>query len=285
MYISNNEPKEIYRVKIFISADIEGISGITSIEQIFPGGRDYESARKLITKEVNIVVDAAFEYGASEILVNDSHFNKDNILIEELDSRVKLITGKYRPLNMMQGIDNSYNAVFFIGYHARAGTADALFDHTNIFDINNLKINEKIMGEMGMNARIAGCFGVPVIFLSGDQKAAMCAKEELNNPVTAVVKESISRSSVKMFPFKVVKDILRDGVHKAMSNIKSFQPIIKECPVKIEVSFNFSNMAEICALIPGVTRKDARTVIYHAKEYMEAYKVYRVMVELVRKCE
>lgn len=272
-------------MKIFISVDIEGISNIVSMEQIFPGGRDYERARMLMTKEVNTVVEAAFDFGAHEVLVNDSHYNKDNILIEELDYRAILISGKYRPLNMMQGIDGSFDAVFFIGYHARAGTSEAVIDHTNIFSIYNLSINGKLMGEMGINGRIAGCFGVPVILVTGDQKAIMCANEELNKPVGVIVKESISRTSAKIYPYSMVKENLRNGVKEAIKNIKTFQPTIEKCPVKLIVSFTISNMAEICLLIPGVIKKDARTVSFEAKEYIEAYNVYRIMLELVSKMD
>ena len=268
-------------MKILISADIDGISGIIAMEQIFPGGRDYERARRLMTKEVNAVIEAVFEYDANEVIVNDSHYNKDNILIEELDPRATLISGSYRPLNMMQGIDNSVDAVFFVGYHARAGTPEAVIDHTNIFSVINLKINGKLMGEAGINGRVAGYFGVPVAFVSGDQKAIMCAKEELNNPVGVVVKESISRTAAKIYPFPIVKERLTVGVSEAMKNIKLFKPTVEEGPVKLEVSFSISDMAEICLLIPGVSKKDGRTVIYTGKEYMEVFKVYRVMLGLI----
>jgi len=272
-------------LKIFISADMEGISSIVSTDQIFPGGRGYDRARLLMTREVNKVVEAAFECGAHEVLVNDSHHNKDNILIEELDPRSELISGKFRPLSMMQGIDKSFDAVFFVGYHARAGTPEAFLDHTNIFSIINLKINGKLMGEIGMNGRIAGCFGVPVIFVSGDQKAIMCAHEELNQPIGVIVKESISRSSAKVYSFSVVEERLKSGVKDAMKSIEYFQPTIEKLPVKIEVSFYTSNMAEQCLLIPGVIREDARTVSYKSKKFMEAYYVYRIMIELISKID
>lgn len=269
-------------MKILISADIDGISGIISMEQIFPGGRDYERARRLMTKEVNAVIEAAFKYGANEVIVNDGHYDKDNILIEELDSRATLISGSYRPLNMMQGIDNSVDAVFFVGNHARSGTPEAVLDHTNSFSVINLKINGKLMGEVGINGRVAGYFGVPVAFVSGDQKAIMCAKEELNNPVGVIVKESISRTAAKMYPFSIVKERITAGVSEAMKNIKLFKPTVEKGPVKLEVSFSISDMAEICLLIPGVSKKNGYTVIFTGKEFMEVFKVFRIMLGLIR---
>ena len=265
-------------MKILISADIEGISGVVDMEQIFPEARDYGRARRLMTKEVNAVIEAAFEHGADEVVVSDSHHH-NNILIEELYPRATLISGSYQPLSMMQGIDNSVDAVFFVGYHARAGTPEAVIDHTYVFRAINVKINGKLMGEAGINGRLAGCFGVPVVFVSGDQKAIMCAKEELNNPVGVVVKESISRTAAKIYPFPIVKERLTAGVSEAMKNIKLFKPTVEEGPVKLEVSFAISNMAEICLLIPGVTKEDGRIIIYTGKEYME---VFRVMLGLTR---
>lgn len=267
-------------MKILISADIEGISGIVDFEQTSPKGRDYESARRLMTREVNTIIESAFEYGADEVIVSDSHHNNTNILIEELSPRATLISGSYQPLSMMQGIDSSIDAVFLVGYHARAGIQEAVMDHTYTFRVTHVKINDKPMGEAGINGRIAGSFGVPVVFASGDKKAIMCAKEELNNPVGVVVKDSISRTAAKIYPFSIVKERLKVGVSEAMKNIKSFKPIIEKSPVKLEVSFTISNMAEICLLIPGVTKKDGRTVIYTGKEFIEVFKVFRVMLGL-----
>ncbi|PKP59990.1 peptidase M55 [Candidatus Atribacteria bacterium HGW-Atribacteria-1] len=267
-------------MKIFISADIEGISGVVDMEQISPEARNYERACRLMTKEVNAVIEAAFEHGADEVVVSDSHHNNNNILIEELHPRATLISGSYQPLSMMQGIDNSFDAVFFVGYHARAGISEAVIDHTYTFRVVDVKINDNLMGEAGINGRVAGCFGVPVAFISGDQNAIMCAKEELNSPVGVVVKESISRTAAKIYPFPVVKERLTAGVSEAMKNVKLFKPTIEEDSVKLEVSFAISNMAEICLLIPGVTKKDGRTVIYVGKEYMEVFNVFRVMLGL-----
>lgn len=267
-------------MKIFISADMEGISGIVSMEQIDPGARDYERARRMMTREVNTVVEAALEYGATEIVVNDSHDNMDNILIEELNPRAALISGSPKPLSMMQGIDESFDAVFFVGYHARAGTAQAVVDHTYAFRVISAKINGKPMSEAGLNGRLAGYFGVPVAFLSGDQNAVACAKQELNNPVGVVVKEAVGRNAAMIHPFDVVKERLRAGMAEAMKNIKTFEPTVEKGSVELEVSLSISGMADMALLIPGTIKKDGRTVIYTAKDYMDAYRVFRAMLVL-----
>ncbi|MCR4431029.1 MAG: M55 family metallopeptidase [Tepidanaerobacteraceae bacterium] len=267
-------------MKIFISADMEGISGVVSMEQIEPGARDYERARRMMTREVNAVVDAALECGASEIVVNDSHDNMDNILIEELNRRAVLISGSPKPLSMMQGIDESFDAAFFVGYHARAGTACAVIDHTYAFRVLSAKINGKPMSEAGLNGRLAGWFGVPVAFISGDQNAVACAKEELNNPVGVEVKSAVGRNAAVIYPFDVVKERLRAGVAEAVKNLKSFKPTVEKGPVELEVSFSISGMADMALLIPGTSRKDGRTVVHTARDYMDAFKVFRVMLAL-----
>ena len=156
-------------MKIYISADMEGISGVISMQQIDPGAREYERARRMMTREVNAVIKAAFEHGAREIVVNDAHGDMDNILIDELDSRVSLISGSPKPLSMMEGIDSSFDGVFFVGYHARAGSSEAIIDHTYTFRVLNAKINGRPMSEAGLNGRLAGYYRVPVVFISGDK--------------------------------------------------------------------------------------------------------------------
>lgn len=267
-------------MKIFISADMEGISGVVTMEQIEPGARDYERARRMMTREVNAVIEAAVECGAGEIVVNDSHDNMDNILIEELNPKAVLISGSPKPLSMMQGIDKSADAVFFVGYHARAGTPQAVVDHTYCFRVLSAKINGKPMSEAGLNGRLAGYFGVPVAFLSGDQHAVACAKEELRDPVGVVVKEAVGRNAAVTYPFDVVKQRLRAGVAEAMKHLGAFEPTAEKGPVELEVSFSISGMADMAVLIPGAYKKDGRTVVYTAKDYMEAFKVFRAMLVL-----
>jgi D-amino peptidase len=267
-------------LKIFISADMEGISGIFSMAQTDPHEREYERARKLMTEEINSVIEAAFRFGADKIVVNDSHGGMDNILREDLDRRAVLISGNPKPLSMMQGIDSSFDAVFFVGYHARAGFSEAVIDHTYTLRVLDVKINGKSVGEAGINGRLAGYFGVPVVFISGDQNAVSCAYSELENPVGVVVKEAVGRTSAKLFPFEMVKERLTAGVSKALESIRTIKPTIEKPPIELEISFTVSNMADICLLIPGAVKKAPRTVIYKGKDYLETFNVFRVMLML-----
>ncbi|KXG76042.1 D-aminopeptidase [Fervidicola ferrireducens] len=254
---------------------MEGISGVVSSSHVEPGSGEYERFRRLMTREVNAVVEAAYEYGASEIVVNDSHNKMDNILVEELHPKACLISGSPKPLSMMQGIDETFDAVFFVGYHARAGCSEAIMDHTYTGSVIYAKINGKFMSEAGLKGRLAGYFGVPVTLITGEQNAVRCAKEELNDPVGVVVKEAVTRYSAKVFPFDVVREKIREGVKKAIEDLSRFKPTVEEGPVELEVSFGRSIMADMALLIPGMMKKDARTVVYTAKDYLEAYKVFR----------
>ncbi|MFN3284289.1 MAG: M55 family metallopeptidase [Pseudothermotoga sp.] len=267
-------------MKIFISADMEGISGVVSSSHVEPDTKEYERFRKIMTKEVNVVVEAAYQFGATEVVVNDSHNNMDNILIEELHPKAVLISGSPKPWSMMQGIDESFDAVFFVGYHARAGSEQAIMDHTYTGRVLYAKVNGKPMSEAGLNGRLAGVFSVPVALVAGDQNTIRCAKEELNDFVGVVVKEACGRYSAKLYSFDVVKERLTNGVKQALENIKNFKPTIEREPVELEISFIRSAMTEMASLIPNVIRKDARTICYKASNYIEAYKIFRLCASL-----
>ena len=166
-------------VKVFISVDMEGIWGVVNSEQISPGA-EYGNARSWMAGDTNAVVEGLLEAGATEIVVNDSHGSMRNIVASDLNPRASLITGTPKPLSMMQGIDPSFDAALFIGYHARAGSAPAILDHTiSSATVRSVRINGKELPEMGINGAIAGYYGVPVIMLSGDTETCAQAKSSL----------------------------------------------------------------------------------------------------------
>ena len=151
-------------MKILIAVDMEGITGVTAWDQVTPGHAEYTRFRKLMTQDVNAAIRGAYEAGAAEVIVADGHWNGSNILIEELDPRAKLNSGSPSPFSMMEGIDETVNAVFFIGYHARNGSPYAILDHTwSSRTVANVWLNELLTGEYGLNAAVAGHFGAPII--------------------------------------------------------------------------------------------------------------------------
>ena len=209
--IANGSFAQQKGLKVYISADMEGIGGVSSWEvQASAKGREYDQFRRLMTLEVNAAIAGAFDAGATEVLVSDSHGDAQNIDLELLDSRATLIRAWPRPLGMMQGVDGSFEAVVFIGYHAREGRADAVLAHTFSGD-EVVKLNGTEMSEAGYNAAIAGDFGVPVVFLSGDQTICEDAKELLGPIETAAVKQAIGFHSARMIPPGKAQALIRRG--------------------------------------------------------------------------
>ncbi len=156
-------------LRIFISVDMEGIGGIGTGKMTSGAGKDYARGRELMTAEVNTVVEAIFAHGPAEVLVNDSHGDMQNLLHTELDERVEYIQGNIKPLGMVQGLDSSFDAAIFLGYHARAGTPDGFLAHTGSGSVKGLWLNGTEVGEGGLNAHFAAAQGVPVIVAAGDR--------------------------------------------------------------------------------------------------------------------
>lgn len=156
--------------RVFISADIEGVAGVVTTLQTSDTARQYQEGRELMTDEVNAAVAGAFDGGATEVVVCDSHAAMQNLLPARLDERAVLVRGAMRDSLQMEGLDGSFDAVFITGTHGRAGTANAVLDHTwNSGMIYNLRIDGREMNEAELNALVAGGFGVPVVLVTGDE--------------------------------------------------------------------------------------------------------------------
>src|SRR5574339_890339 len=196
-------------MKILLAVDMEGITGVTTWDQVTPGHAEYARFRKLMTQDVNAVIRGALEAGADEVIVADGHWNGSNILVEELDARARLNTGSPSPFSMMQGIDESVDGVMFIGYHARNGTPSAILDHTwSSRTVANIWLNDILTGEYGLNAALAGHFGVPVIMASGDQTACKQMSEQLGDIEPAVVKQASGRFAAECLSPEVTRDVI-----------------------------------------------------------------------------
>ena len=181
--------------KVFVSVDMEGIWGVGHGEQVNPGSPEYANARRWMAEDANAVVAGLFEAGAGEVIVNDSHGGMRNIVADTLDPRASLVSGSPKPFGMMQGIDASYQAAVFVGYHARAGSAPAILDHTIASaTIRGIRVNGQELPELGLNAALAGYHKVPVILLTGDTETCSQARSVLGAGLTtAAVKEAIKK--------------------------------------------------------------------------------------------
>jgi D-amino peptidase len=268
--------------KVFISVDMEGIWGVVHGSQTSSDSPEYGPARKWMADDVNAVVAGLFDAGAAEVVVNDSHGSMRNIIADALDPRASLISGTPKPLSMMQGIDGSFDACVFVGYHARAGSAPAVLDHTISGSVvRAIRVNGREMPELGLNAAIAGCFNVPVIMLTGDTETCAQAKSILGDGlVTVAVKEAVGRYAAKNLPLDEARKRLKEGAADALRKSPRAAAFRLSPPFKFELEVNSSAQAELPALIYLVKRSGPRTLEFSADDYLVGFKLLRALISL-----
>ena len=270
-------------MKILIATDMEGITGVVNWDQVTPGHYEYPRFRKLMTQDVNAAIAGAFEAGATEVIVADGHWNGANILIEEFDARARLNSGTDAPHSMMQGIDESFDGVMYVGYHARQGSANAVCDHTwSSTCVTSLWLNDMLVGEFGLNGALAGYYGVPVIMVSGDQTACGQTVELLGELETAVVKQATGRYSAECLAPEVSQKLILEAARRAVLNLsrgKAPEPFIVDTPVLVTVEFRSSDMADRALRMPG-TQRDGTRISIEMPDMNAAYSAFRTVVGL-----
>jgi D-amino peptidase len=270
-------------MKILIATDMEGITGVTTWDHVTPGHAEYGRFRGLMTQDVNAAIRGAAEAGADDIIVADGHWNGSNILIEELDPRARLNSGSPSPLSMMQGIDESVDGVFFLGYHARNGTPNAVLDHTwSSKTVANVWLNDILTGEYGLNAALAGHFGVPVILATGDQTACAQIIDLLGDMEVAIVKQATGRFAAECLAPQVTQEVIYLSATRAAGRLLEGDvpdPFVLDAPVRVTVEFFTSDMADKASKIPFTQREGTR-VSLSVDEMASAYSGFRSMVML-----
>lgn len=267
-------------MKIYISADIEGISGVVAVNQVIPGERDYQRSRELMTKEVNAAIEGAIESGAAEIIVNDLHGAGTNILIEALNNKAELITGPSPKGAMLEGLDSSFDAVILIGYHPRMNTDGVLSHSFHGGVISNININSKDVGEFYMNACVAGHFNVPVVLVSGDNILEEEVKEVNTAIETVVVKTSYGRYTAKCLTPSAASEKIKEKVKIALLNIKNIEPIKLQEPAEMKVTFLNSGQAEFASIMPGTELIEPNVVSYSGKSIIDIYRALTAMIKI-----
>jgi len=268
--------------KVFISADMEGIWGVVHADQTSPASPEYGPARRWMADDVNAVVAGLLEAGAGDIVVNDSHGSMRNIIADALHPKASLISGTPKPLSMMQGIDATFDAVVLVGYHARAGTAPAILDHTiSGGTVRAIRVNGQELPEMGINGAIAGYYKVPVIMLTGDTETCSQARGLFGEGiVTAAVKEAAGRVAARMYPMEDARKRLKEAAKEALLKRDRIQPFRIAAPYTFDIEFNNSGQAELPLLLAGVKRTGARAVSFTATDYIEGFKMARAIIAL-----
>lgn len=267
-------------MKVYVSVDMEGVTGVTDPEDVTEGAAGYERARALMTADANAAIRGAFQGGASYVLVNDAHSTMRNLLVEELDPRARLVRGFHKPLCMMQGLDDSFSAALLVGCHARAGAGGGILEHTLLGkQVHELWCDGEPIGEIGLNALLAGSYGVPIAFVAGDDVACREAEHELGPEVeTFAVKRAIDRFVANCLPPEKTAVGICEAVARAIGGSPQ-SPLRRSMPLSFGLTFNSSTIAATCALLPGVRRTGARSTEFSADAMPEAME--RILIQLL----
>ncbi|HSB10330.1 MAG TPA: M55 family metallopeptidase [Blastocatellia bacterium] len=261
------------KLKIYISADMEGVVGAVTGDQLGPQGFEYNRFREFMTEEVKAATEAAFEAGATEVVISDSHGNGENLLIEKLPKNVTIVRSWPRPLMMMEGIDETFDGAVFIGYHSSTTNMTGVRAHTiSSARLADIRLNGTSMPEAGINAAIAGHFGVPIIMISGDDAIVKEATGLLGNIEGAVVKWAISFHAAKTLTPETAYALIREKTKRAIARIKEFKPYKLKTPVTLDVRFKAYRPSELLAYLPIVQRTDSHSIRFIGKDVIEVSK-------------
>jgi len=262
-------------LKIYISVDMEGVTGVVTADQLAPQGFEYQKFREQMTDEVNAAIAGALSAGATEFVVSDSHGNAESIILDKLGLGlpVTLVRGFPRPLSMMEGIDSSFDGVIFIGYHASTNNTEGVRAHTiSSAYLTNISLNGVPMPEAGINAAIAGQFGVPVIMISGDDRIVKEARDLLGNIEGAVVKYAVGFHSARTLLPGAATALIRNKATEAVKRIKEFKPYKIKMPVQLDVGFKNYRPVEVLSYLPNIERTSSHSVRFMARDMVEASK-------------
>ncbi len=272
-------------MKIYISTDFEGVAGIVDWDQIMVGSHDYDLGRRLLLGELNAAIDGALSAGADTFLVNDSHSTMRNLEPDRIHGRASLLTGKHKPMYMMEGLDDTFGAIFFIGYHGSIGASHAVLSHSyNPRAIWEARLNGRIVGETALNALVAAHYRVPIVLVTGDQVTAAEARQLSPAPHCVEVKRSISRYAAESLHPEVACERVQQGAHLATLQAGTVSPPVFSGDIELRVTFLTADMAEMAAWLPGVeiATGDSRAVRVVSSQPLAVYRTFVTMVLLTR---
>jgi len=264
---------QVKKMKIYISVDMEGVVGVVTADQLTPTGFEYARFREIMTREANAAIEAAFAAGATEVTLSDSHGNAENLIIDMLPKNVFLVRGFPRPLEMMEGIDETFDGAIFLGYHASTTNLEGVRAHTfSSARLTDVRLNNVSMSEGSFNAAVAGHFNVPIIMVSGDDAAVKEVTSAVGDIEGAVVKWNYGFHSAKTMMPEAVYDLIREKVTSAMRRIKSFKPYKVKTPVQLDVRFKNYRPSELLSYLSIVERPDSHSIRFIGKDMIEVSK-------------
>jgi D-amino peptidase len=270
-------------VKLFISSDIEGTAGIVDWQQVRGPGPEYEIGRELLTAEVNAAIDGARMAGAEQILVNDSHSTMQNIRPDALHGGASYLSGKHKPLYMMEGLDASFDAAFFIAYHGSIGAEHAVLSHTyNPLAVWEARLNGVPVGESGLNALVALHHRVPIVLITGDEATGEEARPFLEDAEVVVVKRSVTRFAAENLHPSRARELIRDGAQRAVKKMHQAALPKIHLPATLDLTFLTADMAEWATWIRGAERSGNRTVTITDDDPLRLYRTFVAIIALTR---
>jgi D-amino peptidase len=270
-------------VKIFISSDLEGTAGVVDWDQCIAGGRQYEYATELLTAEINAAIEGAADAGATEFVVNDSHSKMANLRPHELAGSASYLSGRYKPMYMMQGLDDSFDAVFFVSYHGSVGSDASTLSHTYYpTAFGEVAINGVVAGEAGINALVAKAYGVPVVLVTGDQTTARETERFCPGVRPAVVKRSVSRFAAESLHPEAARALIRAEARAAIEGLASAAPVAIDLPATLSISLRTSDYAQLAERVGGVKRTGDLEATITGSDPLELYRTFITVVLLCR---
>ena len=269
-------------MKVFISSDMEGTTGVVDWAQAVGPNPEYDYYRGLLQAEVNAAIDGALDAGVTEFLVNDSHSTMQNLRPDELHGQASYLSGKHKPMYMVQGLDESFDAAFFISYHGSMSSSAVLSHTYNPRAIADVTLNGSVVGESGINALVAQAYGVPVVLITGDQTTADEAAPFCPGIEAVVVKQSWTRfASTGLHPVQA-RELIRLGARTALARLSSFTPPQIAMPATLEVRFHTGDFAEMATWLHRVERVDEKTVAMVDEDPLRLFRTFITAVSLTR---
>lgn len=268
-------------MRVFVSADMEGISGIASAQDVVREGDAYETGQALMHRDVNAAVEGAIAGGADEVLVNDSHSSMRNLDRTELDDRATLIRGNTKPRSMVQGLDADHDVALFVGYHSMAGTARGVLNHTFLpHAVIALHVTGTEVGELGWNLRFAASQGVPVGLVTGDDATIREAASEPGDPETVTVKRGVDRFTARCRPTTETRKDIQRGARRAVERAEDGAiPVPRvETETTIAIDWATTNQAATAAGATAAERTGGRRTTVTADDYVDAFEATVAML-------
>ena len=266
--------------KVFISADMEGISGISASDQLSAAGAEYNRSRKMMADDVNAAIRGARAGGATTILVNDSHGTMRNLRLEDLSTDASLISHSFKRSGMMEGLDDTFDAVIFVGYHAKAGHPGGLFAHTGSGVVRDVRVNGTSMGEGGLNTLVAAWYGVPVVVVTGDDVAVKQVAEIATSARTVAVKRAINPRAVELRPFRDVHADIERAAREGVAAATKFPPR-RDASYRVEVQFQDVAIPEVAESVPTMQRPAPDTIAFTQDTMPKAYTLIRLLYRYI----